>query len=139
MNTTPTGETRGHLPRSWTLERHQQPLERRIAVHQIDPLPRDANVVARPDEAMEARARIRGLRVAPVLQQLEFRAARARLTVVRRLLDRHVGDDATGARARLLRIDARARQAPHTRLQQAAVVIDQRDGVAWAFLPGFRG
>ena len=50
------------------------------------------------------------------------------------LFYRHIGDDAAGARARLLRIHARAGKPPHPGFEQAAVVVDQRHGldrVAW--------
>ena len=59
---------------------------------------------------------------------------------------RDVADHAAGARARLLRIHARAGEAPHAGLEQAAVVIDQRNGLdrigliglARHPVPGFR-
>ena len=50
------------------------------------------------------------------------------------LLDADIGDDPAGARSRLLRIDARAREPAYPRLQKLPVVVDQRDRVQRARL-----
>ena len=54
----------------------------------------------------------------------------------RRFFDRDIGDDAAGARARLLRIHARAGKAAHAGFKQPAVVIDQRHGLDRVGLTG---
>src|SRR5262245_20677578 len=113
-------------------KRHDQPFEWSIAIHEEDPLPSNLDAIAPTDEVMQARAAEDALRLSAVFQQLELGTDGAGIAF--RLLDRHVGGDAAGARARLLRVDARARQPPHARLEQAPVVVNQRDGVARAGL-----
>src|SRR5262245_31979393 len=119
-----------------TSKRYDQPFERSVAIHEVDPLPSNLNAIAPTYEVMQARAAEDALRLSAVFQQLELGADGAGISFC--LLDRHVGDDAAGARARLLRVDARARQPPHARLEQAPVVVDQRDGVARAGLVRLR-
>src|SRR5215471_13286839 len=75
---------------------------------------------------MKRRAAKDALTVAAELNHHEFRPDRAGRAL--RRLNRHVGDHAARARARLLRVHAWARQPPHTRLQQPTVVVDQRYG-----------
>src|SRR5262247_508367 len=100
-------------------KRHDQPFERSVAIHEVDPLPSNLNAIAPPHEAMQARTAEDALHLSAVFQQLELGADGAGISFC--LLDRHVGDDAAGARARLLRVDARAREPAHARFEQAPV------------------
>src|SRR5260370_15910213 len=55
-------------------ERHHQPFERGVAVHEIDALPGNLDAIYAADQTMEAGAAEAALRLASIFQQLEFRA-----------------------------------------------------------------
>src|SRR4029077_18736793 len=82
----------------------------------------------------ESGPREQPLALPPVFDHDELRAHGAGVGAA--LLDRDIADDAAGARTRLLRIDARARQSSHPGLEQSPVVVDQRDRVVRIALLG---
>src|SRR6516162_9314615 len=117
-------------------KRHRQPLMRSIAVHEINPLPGNRNAACRANKAMQRSAAEYPLRFPPVFQKLKFGAHRAGAAVGCNVLHGDVADYPAGARARLLRIDARAGKPPHPRFEQSAIVVDQGDGVVRRRLAG---
>src|SRR5262249_59638383 len=83
-------------------KRHDDAVERRVAIDQVHPLRRDQDGAVGLHQAVEGGAGEQPLAVATVFDHEELRAHGA--GIVAAVLDRHVADDAAGARARLLRI-----------------------------------
>src|SRR6201991_160108 len=87
-------------------ERHDDAVERRVAVHEVDALGGDPDSAVHLYQVMECGPRAQPLALAAIFDHHELRAHGAGVDVA--VLDQDIGNDAGGAGARLLRIDPRA-------------------------------